>query len=93
MTANWNVNRWSAVFAWAVVMLIVWALFVPKGLSVGTFTLMSGGGVLMLLAGSALWRAQRPQPSIRQMRAAHDAVPKPPPSCSNELTKADGRDV
>jgi nicotinamide riboside transporter PnuC len=66
-------NRWSVVVAWAVVMLIVWALFVPKGVSVGTFTLMTAGGVLMLVAGSALWRAQRPEPSIRQVRAANDA--------------------
>lgn len=70
-------NRWSAVFVWAVSMLIVWALFVPKGLSVGTFTLLTGGGVLTLLAGSALWRAQRPAPSIRQMRAMTDAADAP----------------
>lgn len=66
-------NAWSAVFAWAALMLIVWALFVPKGLSTGTFTLLTGGGVLALLAGSALWRSQRPAPSIRQTRAAAEA--------------------
>lgn len=73
MTVNRNITRWSAVFAWAVLMLIVWALFVPGRLSVGTFTMLAGGGMLMLLAGSALWRAQRPAPSIRQMRAMADA--------------------
>ena len=86
-------NRWSAVFAWAVVMLIVWALFVPKGLSVGTFTLMTGGGVLALLVGSALWRAQRPEPSIRQVRAAHDARSEAQAVVLQRLTKADGQDV
>lgn len=67
-------NRWSAVALWAVLMLIVWALFVPRGLSVGTFTLLSVGGLLTLMAGSALWRAQRPAPSIRQNRAVSDAA-------------------
>ncbi len=67
-------NRWSAVFVWAVLMLIVWALFVPRGLSGGTFILLTGGGVLVLLGGSALWQAQRPAPSIRQMRAVTDAA-------------------
>ena len=86
-------NKWSAVFAWAVVMLIVWALFVPKGLSVGTFTLMTGGGLLALLAGSALWRAQRPEPSIRQMRAANDARSEAKAVVLQRLTNADGRDV
>ncbi len=86
-------NKWSAVFAWAVVMLIVWALFVPKGLSVGTFTLMTGGGVLVLLAGSALWRAQRPEPSIRQLRAADEARSEARVAVLERLTKADGRDV
>ena len=86
-------NGWSAVFAWAVMMLIVWALFVPKGLSVGTFTLMTGGGVLALVAGSALWRAQRPEPSIRQMRAADDARSEAKEFVLQRLMKADGRDV
>ncbi len=86
-------NKWSAVFAWAVVILIVWALFVPTGLSVSTFTLMTGGGLLVLLAGSALWRAQRPEPSIRQMLAADDARLEAKAVVLQRLTKADGRDV
>lgn len=79
MLVNWTVNRWSAVFAWAVGMLIVWALFVPGRLSAGTFTMLAGGGILMLLAGSALWRAQRPAPSIRQMRAMAETADAPRP--------------
>lgn len=72
MTVLTVINRWF--FAWVVAMLIVWALFVPGRLSVGTFTLLAGAGALALLAGSALWRAQRPSPSIRQLRAQADAV-------------------
>ena len=86
-------DRWSFVVAWAIVMLIVWALFVPKGVSVGTFTLMTAGGVLMLVAGSALWRAQRPEPSIRQVRAANDARSEAKAVVLERLTNADGRDI
>jgi hypothetical protein len=44
---------------------IVWALFVPKGLSVGTFTLFSAAGPLSLLAAARAWRAARPAHSAR----------------------------
>lgn len=37
---------WSASYAWLVLMAIVWDLFVPKGLSVGTFTLLTLAGAL-----------------------------------------------
>ena len=64
--------RWFAVLGWAVLMLIVWSLFVPKGLSVGTFTLLAFTGAVVAMACVVLWRAQRPEPSIRQIRAALD---------------------
>lgn len=51
---------WSASCAWLALMGIVWALFVPKGLSVGTFTLFSVAGSLSLLAAARAWRAARP---------------------------------
>ena len=63
------VNRWTAVLGWTVLMSIVWTLFVPKGLSAGTFTLLTLTGPLLLVSIWALWKAQRPSPSIRQMRA------------------------
>jgi 3-keto-L-gulonate-6-phosphate decarboxylase len=67
------VNRWTALFGWVALMAIVWALAVPKGLSVGTFTLLSLTGLLLLLAGRALWRSQQPSPSIRQAQASLDS--------------------
>ena len=67
------VNRWTALLGWTALMAIVWALFVPKGLSVGTFTLLSLTGPILLLSASALWRVQRPSPSIRQLRATLDS--------------------
>ena len=48
---------WSAACAWLALMGIVWALFVPKGLSVGTFTMCSLAGPLALLAGRWSWNA------------------------------------
>jgi len=67
------VNRWIALLGWTALMSIVWALFVPRGLSVISFVLLSLTGPLVLVVGSAFWRAQRPSPSIRQIRAALDA--------------------
>lgn len=76
------VNRWTALLAWTALMSIVWALFVPRVLSTNTFTLMSVTGLLMLFAGSVLWRTQRPAPSVRQIRATLD---------SNESARAAAR--
>jgi hypothetical protein len=57
-------NRWTALLAWAALMGIVWAIFVPRGLSVGTFTLLALTGPLALLTGSAVWGAHRPSPAL-----------------------------
>lgn len=51
---------WSASCAWLVLVGIVWNLLVPKGLSVGTFTLFSLTGPLSLLAIARVWGARRP---------------------------------
>jgi phosphoglycerol transferase MdoB-like AlkP superfamily enzyme len=67
------IYRWTALLGWTALMAIVWALFVPRGLSATTFTLLSLTGPLVLVAGSALWRAQRPALSVRQIRAALDS--------------------
>jgi hypothetical protein len=49
-----------ASYAWLVLMAIVWALFVPKGLSVGTFTLFTLAAPLALLATARGAGAARP---------------------------------
>ncbi len=51
--------RWTTVMGWTTLMLIVWALFVPRGLSVGTFTLLAATGALVLVSGSAWWAGHR----------------------------------
>jgi hypothetical protein len=50
----------SASCAWLALMGIVWALFVPKGLSVGTFTLFGLAGPLFVLAAARASGAERP---------------------------------
>lgn len=45
---------WSASCAWTALMLIVWDLFVPKGLPVDTFTLLTLSGPLFLAAASVV---------------------------------------
>lgn len=71
-------NRWTGLLAWAALMGIVWAIFVPRGLSVGTFTLLGLTGPLALLAGSAVWTAHRPSPSVGQTRVGADAAAEAP---------------
>ena len=59
-----HVNRWTAVLGWTTLMLIVWALFVPRGLSVGTFTLLAATGALLLVSASMWWAGgRRPKPA------------------------------
>jgi hypothetical protein len=60
---------------WTAMMAIVWALFVPKGLSVGTFILLGLSGPLVLVCTSVLWQAQRPSTSVTQILADMEAVP------------------
>jgi len=59
-------NRWTALLAWAALMGIVWALFVPGGVSGMTFTLLALTGPIVLLVGSAMWAARQPTPSLGQ---------------------------
>jgi hypothetical protein len=56
--------------AWVALMGIVWALFVPGRLSVGTFTLLSLSGPLLLTAAWMLQSANPPAPSVRRARVA-----------------------
>jgi hypothetical protein len=48
-----------ALCAWAVLMLIVWALFVPRGLPIDTFTLLTLTGPLVLVAANVAARMGR----------------------------------
>jgi hypothetical protein len=57
---------------------IVWAIFVPRGLSVGTLTLLGLTGPLALLAGSAVWGTHQPSPSVARTRVGSDAASDAP---------------
>jgi hypothetical protein len=71
------VNRWTAMFGWVALMAIVWTLFVPKGLSAGSFTLLLLTGPVLLISASVLWGAHRPSPSVREMRATLELSERP----------------
>jgi hypothetical protein len=60
-------NRWTAALGWAVLMLIVWTLWVPRPVSVTTFILLGLTGFVVLVAGTALWANSRPSPSMGQI--------------------------
>ena len=70
-----HVNRWLLLLGWTTAMAIVWALFVPKGLSVGGFALLGLSGPVALAAASVFLRAQSPSPSVGQMLADLEAAP------------------
>jgi len=76
-----QVKGWTVVFGWTALMVVVWTLFVPRGLSVSTFMLLCLVGPLVA-GGLMLWRGQRPSPSIRQVRATLE---------SNERAGGDAR--
>lgn len=61
---NTYLNRWTAALGWAVVMLIVWALFVPHGVSVTTFVLIGMTGLLLSVFGSGLLKDSQPPRSV-----------------------------
>lgn len=48
-----------ALCAWVALMGIVWNLFVPRGLSVGSFTLLTLSGPLLLVAARRFHLPQR----------------------------------
>jgi uncharacterized membrane protein YqjE len=63
---------WVACGVWALLVGIVWIVFVPTALSAGTFTLLALTGPLFLAVASTLWRVNRPAASARQTRAEMD---------------------
>ena len=69
------VNRWTLTSAWIVSMSVVWALFVPTGLSVGAFVLFGIAGLLVLLGGGAVVRDSEPPRSVTQILCELEAVP------------------
>ncbi len=50
----------AASCAWVTLMLIVWSLFTPKGLTVDSFILLALSGPLLLAVAAKLWNARRP---------------------------------
>lgn len=65
---------WSVIlFGWVLMMSIVWNLFVPRGLSVGTFVLLCLAPPVLVLAARVILDSQAPSQSVRQIRATLDS--------------------
>ena len=50
------VNRWTLSAAWALSMLVVWALFVPAGVSLTTVEVLGAAGLCAVIFGGAMVR-------------------------------------
>jgi hypothetical protein len=59
-------NRWKAALAWIASMSVVWAIFVPRGISLVEFVSVSVLGLVVMVL-SALLTGDRPPRSIRQI--------------------------
>lgn len=71
-------NRWKAGVAWIASMAVVWALFVPRGVSLAGFVTVTVVGLVVLVL-SARWAGDQPARSIRQILQEGEprAVPVP----------------
>lgn len=72
---NAYLSRWTFALAWAALMLIVWALFVPRGVSVTTFFLLGATGLAVLFVGPALISNSQPPRSVNQILVELEAPP------------------
>lgn len=59
-------TRWKAALAWIASMSVVWAIFVPRGISLMELVSVSVLGLVALVM-SALLAGDRPPRSIRQI--------------------------
>jgi len=73
-----HLNRRTCALGWGVTTCIVWALFVPRGLSVTTFVLLGVTGLLVSLFGPMLWSNSRAQRSVSQILVDLESESAPP---------------
>ena len=66
-------KRWTSVFAWVASMAVVWALVVPRGLSLTGLVWVSVLGLVVLVT-PALW-ATTPNRSMAQILSEVEAEP------------------
>ena len=69
-------NRWTLALGWLVAMAVLWALFVPRGLSVTTFTLLTATGLVVSFVGFVLLSDSQPPRSVNQILGDLEAEPK-----------------
>ena len=61
---NTFMNRWTVSLGWAVGMLIVWSLFVPRTVSVTTFSLLVATGLIVSFFGAMFLEGRQPPQSL-----------------------------
>jgi hypothetical protein len=71
-------NRWKAALAWIASMSVVWALFVPRGVSLVELVSVSVLGLVALVV-SALWAGDQPPRSIREILQDIEGAPRAVP--------------
>jgi hypothetical protein len=64
--------RWIVLFGWLVLMGVVYALFVPQSLAVGSFWVLAMTGPVLAVVLLMLWSSQQPAPSAGQQRVQLD---------------------
>jgi len=76
-------NRWTAAFAWAVVMVIVWTIWVPRVISSTVLVWINALGVAGLAFAYALWTGTRQTSSVT--RLLHDIEAEPQAAASSTV--------
>ena len=59
-------KRWTSVFAWVASMAVVWAIVVPRGLSLTGLVWVSVLGLVVLVT-PALWATTTPKRSMAEI--------------------------
>jgi len=75
MTAYGYMNRWTVSLVWIIGMLIVWALFVPRTVSVTTFVLLVAAGLIVSAFGAMVLNNSRPPRSMVAIIGELEAPP------------------
>jgi hypothetical protein len=79
-------NRWTGALAWAVVMVIVWTIFVPRVLSSTVFVWINAMGVTGLAFAYALWAGTRQTASVTRLLHDIEAQPRAAGSSPVDVT-------
>jgi hypothetical protein len=75
MTAYRYLNRWTVSLVWIIGMVIVWALFVPRTVSVTTLVLLVAVGLIVSVFGAMFVSNSQPPRSMAAIIGELEAQP------------------